>query len=181
MRTRFVLQAGLLACAFAAAAQTAPMSSADYRGARDRIAAEYKAATAVCDKLAGNARDVCREQAKGQEKVASAELEYNRSNQPKDAARLAAAKADAAYRVARERCDDRSGSDKEVCIAEAKTAHTKALADARMRERVGEAREDAAHDKREADRELAKQKCDALTGDAKARCLADARARHAKR
>lgn len=180
MRTRFVLHAVLLACAGPAAAQTPPMSAADYAGARDRIAAEYKAATAACDKLAGNARDVCREQAKGQEKVASAELEYNRSGEPKDAARLAETRADATYRVARERCDERQDRDKEVCIAEAKTAHTKALADAKMRRRVGEAREDAAHDKREADRELAREKCDALTGDAKARCLAEARARDGK-
>jgi hypothetical protein len=181
MKRAFVLPAGVLGCLVAAAAaQAAPMSSADYRGARDRIAAEYKAATAACDKLVDNAKDVCREQAKGREKVASAELEYNRSGQRKDATRLATVKADADFRVARERCDDRSGNDKEVCVAEAKTAHTKALADARMRQRVGEAREDAAEDKREADYQLARERCDALSGDAKAKCLADARARFGK-
>ncbi len=49
-----------------------------------------------------------------------------------------------------------------------------------MRQRVGEAREDAAEDKREADYQLARERCDALTGDAKAKCLADARARFGK-
>lgn len=181
MRIGSAWQAGVLAGAFVAgSALAASMSDADYRGAKERIAAEYKAAAAACDKLRDNAKDVCREQAKGQERVASAELEYNRSGEQKDATRLATEKADAEFRVARERCDDRSGNDKDLCVTEAKTAHTKALADAKMRQRVGEARRDAAEDKREADYNLAREKCDALTGDSKARCLADAKARFGK-
>jgi len=181
MRIGSAWLAGLLAGAFVGgSALAAPMTDADYRGAKERIAAEYKAAAAACDKLRDNARDVCREQARGQERIAGAELEYNRSGEQKDATRLANEKADAEFRVAKERCDDRTGNDQDVCITEAKTAHTKALADARMRQRVGEARRDAAEDKREADHKLAREKCDALTGDSKARCLADAKARFGK-
>ena len=181
MRFRSTGQAAVLVGALlAGSVLAASMSDADYRGAKERIAAEYKAAAAACDKLRDNARDVCRERAKGQERVARAELEYNRSGEEKDATRLATEKADADFRVARERCDDRSGIDKDICVTEAKTAHTKALADAKMRQRVGEARRDAAEDKREADYNLAREKCDALTGDDKARCLADAKARFGK-
>ena len=181
MRFGSAAQVFLLAGAWlAGSALAASMSDADYRGAKERIAAEYKAAAASCDRLRDNAKDVCREQAKGQERVASAELEYNRSGEQKDATRLANEKADAEFRVARERCDERSGNDKDICVTEAKTAHAKALADAKMRQRVGEARRDAAEDKRDADYNLAREKCEALTGDTKARCLADAKARFGK-
>ena len=41
------------------------MTSAEYSAARDRINADYKAAKAQCDKLKGNAEDICEEEAKG--------------------------------------------------------------------------------------------------------------------
>ncbi len=49
----------------------------DYKAAKDRISAEYKADKAACDKFNGNQKDICVEQAKGKEKVALAEAEYN--------------------------------------------------------------------------------------------------------
>ena len=36
-------------------------------------------------------------------------------------------------------CDDRKGRDKDVCVAEAKATHTKALADAKLHKKVGDA------------------------------------------
>src|SRR6476661_6994717 len=84
----------------------ATMSNDEYKATKDRIEAEYKEQKASCDKLKDNAKDVCREEAKGKEKVSRAELEYNRTGDPKDSAKVAMAKADAAYEVAKERCDD---------------------------------------------------------------------------
>jgi hypothetical protein len=158
----------------------APMTRAEYGTVKNRIEAEFKDSKAACNKFTDNVKDVCREEAKAKEKVARAELEYNRSGTPKDAAKLATVRADTAYDVARERCDDRSGSDKAACVGEAKTAHTKALADAKLAQKVGDARRDAADDKREADYNLAKEKCEALAGANKASCLATAKANYGK-
>lgn len=173
-------------CLFVAALFSGPtlyaasMTNDDYRATKSRIEAEYKDAKAACDSSTDNAKDVCREEAKGKEKVARAELEYNRSGKAKDATKLAKTRADANYEVAKEKCDDRSGNDKDVCVKEAKAARTKAMADAKMNAQVGEARKDAAGDKRDAEYNVAKEKCDALSGDSKASCLTSAKARYHK-
>ncbi len=152
----------------------------DYKAAKDRISAEYKADKAACDKFNGNQKDICVEQAKGKEKVALAEAEYNYTGKASDANKVVVEKADAGYAVAKEMCDDKGGNAKEVCMTEAKSAHTKALADAKMNKKVGEARMDAADDKRDADYKIATQKCDSLAGDAKSACVSAAKARFGK-
>ena len=158
-----------------------PMTRAEYGTVKNRIEAEYKDSKAACDKFTDNAKDVCREEAKAKERVARAELEFNRSGTPKDAAKLATIRADTAYDVARERCDDRAGNDKQVCVGEAKAAHAKALADAKLEQKLGAARRDTADDKREADYNLAKEKCEALVGANKTSCLATAKANYDKK
>ena len=59
------------------------------------------------------------------------------------------AKAETTYAVAKERCDDLSGNPKDVCVKEAKAAEVKAKADAKLGKEIGEARKDAAADKRD--------------------------------
>ncbi len=152
----------------------------DYKAAKDRIGAEYKADKSACDKVSGNQKDICVEQAKGKEKVAKAEAEYNYTGKASDANKIAVAKADANYAVAKEMCDDKGGNVKDVCVTEAKSEHTKALADAKMGKKVGEARKDAAEDKRDADYKVATEKCDSLAGDAKAACVSAAKAKFGK-
>ena len=49
-----------------------------------------------------------------------------------------------------------------------------------MHKKVGEARKDAAEDKRDADYKLATEKCDSLAGDAKAACMSAAKAKFNK-
>ena len=68
-------------------------------------------------------------------------------------------------------CDDKGANAKDVCMTEAKATHSKALADAKLDKKVGEARMDAAEDKRDADYKVATEKCDSLAGDAKAACV----------
>jgi hypothetical protein len=65
-------------------------------------------------------------------------------------------------------------------VKEAKAVEVKALADARTTEKVGEAKKDAAEDKRDADYKVAAQKCDALAGNAKDSCIAAAKAQFGK-
>lgn len=176
--TRIAMLSIALACAGLAQAQT--MNPAEYGAAKDRIQADYKVDKAACDRLSGNPKDICQAEAKGKEKVALAELEQRRSGKAEDARKLALAKADAAYEIAKERCDDRKGNEKDVCMKEAKAAETRAKADAKAAEKTGEVRKDAAEDKREADYKVAIERCDSLAGTAKSDCQTAAKARFGK-
>ncbi len=62
-----------------------------------------------------------------------------------------------------------------VCVKQADTVRTTALADAEM----GGARMDAAQNKRAADYKVAVAKCDAMSGDAKSNCIAAAKSEFA--
>lgn len=122
----------IVAALFAGSATfAASMSHAEYAAKKDQISAEFKADKAACDKLEGNNKDVCVEKAKGKEKVAKAELEFNYTGKEADSAKIAVAKADANYDVAKEMCDDKKGNDKDLCVKDAKAMHAKAIAQAK--------------------------------------------------
>ncbi|HET9977237.1 MAG TPA: hypothetical protein VFQ20_07370 [Burkholderiaceae bacterium] len=157
-------------------AQAATMTKADHSAAKSRIGATYKADKAACASLTANAKDVCIEQAKGKEKVARAELEYAYQATTKNQNKVLVAKAEAAYAVAKEKCDDLSGNAKDVCVKQAKAIEAKALAEAKVGKEVNAAITDAAKDMAEAKYKLAAEKCESLTGDAKAGCIAAAKA-----
>jgi hypothetical protein len=167
-----LLTAALLALPVAHAAN---ISKADYQSSKTRVKADYKVDKAACDGQSGNAKDICVEQAKAKEKVALAELEFNHSGKPADQTKVLVAKAESAYAVAKERCDDLTGNPKDVCVKEAKAVETKALADAKLGKEVAEARKDAASEKRDADYKVAAEKCDALSGDAMSSCMSTAK------
>lgn len=156
-------------------AYAATMSKADYEAAKTRISADYKTDKAACGSQTANAKDICIEEAKAKEKVALAELEYGYTGKAGDQNKVLVARAESAYAVAKERCDDKAGNAKDVCIKEAKAIEVKALADAKMGKEIGEARKDAATDKLDADYRVAIEKCDALAGDAKSNCVAAAK------
>lgn len=175
-----IAAAALALFATSGALAAGTMSKTDMASAKDRISADYKADKSMCAKFSGNEKDVCMEQAKGKEKVARAELTHKDTGTQNDANKHAVAKADATYNVAKEMCDDKAGNAKDVCVTEAKSIHTKALADAKMNKKVGEAQKDSAVDKRDADYKLAAEKCDSLAGEAKASCVSAAKARFNK-
>lgn len=169
----------------------ASMSHAEYAAKKDQISAEYKADKAACDKLDGNNKDVCVEKAKGKEKVAKAELEANYKNTAKARSDARIAQADADYEVAKEKCDDMSGNQKDVCVKQAKAAHTKAKADAKVarvdrdatrtaENKRADARQNAREDTRNAQYKVAAEKCDAMTGAAKDQCVKDAKTHYGK-
>ena len=107
-------------------AQASAMTRAEYKAAEDRIGADYKAAKQRCDGLSGNTKDVGEKEAKGNEKIAKPELEAQYKPSDKNRAKIAEAKADAAYDVAREKCDELAGNAKDVCQKDAKAAHSAA-------------------------------------------------------
>ena len=133
-----------IALAFSAGAMAAQgMSKDEYKGGKDKIAADYKSAKAGCDSLLANAKDVCMAEAKGKQKVAKAELEA--SNKPSDKTRytVSIAKAEADYAVAKEKCDDKAGNDKTICVKEAKAAEARAKADAKAQMQTSDANKPA--------------------------------------
>jgi hypothetical protein len=153
--------------------------------------ATYNADKDACKSLSGNAKDICMEEAKGKEKSAKADADAAYENTPKARESARKAHADATYNVAKEKCDDLSGNAKDVCVKQAKAAHTKALADAKVdrvatdesqksAEKTAAVKRDAAEDKRDADYKVAVEKCDALAGAAKDTCVRDAKMRYGK-
>jgi len=161
-------------------AQAATMSKAEYKADKTRISADYKADKAACASLAGNAKDICVEEAKAKEKVARAELEYSYTGKAADQTKVLEAKAKSAYAVAKEKCDDQTGNAKDVCVKEAKAVEVNALSDAKLGKKIGEAKKEASEDKSDANYKVAIEKCDAMTGDAKTSCVAAAKTKFGK-
>ena len=179
---QFKIKTALVLCGMLGmlVAQADAMTRADYQASKTRITTDYKADKAACKTQSGNARDICTEEAKGKEHVARTELAFGYTAKPADQDKLRIAKADAAYAIAKERCDDQTGNAKDVCVKEAKAAKVKALADEKMGAQIRDARTEAADDKRTADYKVALEKCDASTGDAKTACVTAAKAQFGK-
>ena len=165
------------------------MDRAAYNTARQRIGADTKVRLEKCRPLSGNAREVCTKEARGSAVIAQADLDalYRPSEQAHFKARVA--RANVAYEVAREKCDDLAHQPRKVCQKDAKGVHVRAVEDAKVaqvEERAGDtpaaksaavvqARKDAAAERRKADFDAAKARCDAFSGDLQSKCVADAR------
>ena len=102
------------------------MSKDQVKAEKDRISAEAKAAKDKCKDMKGNAKDICMAEAKGNEKVAKAELALKQKDTPKNRQDVAEAKADLEYEVAKEKCDDMKGKEKNACQKDAKAARDQA-------------------------------------------------------
>ena len=195
-----ILALGLSLGAMAQAADT--MSRAEVKDAKAKIEADYKAALQPCDSLTGNPKKVCKVEAKGNRKTALAALDARNDPTPKHQQQAAEAKAEAAYDLAHQKCQEQTGNAKDVCIKEAKAAEVAAKADAKAQmktvdatkdanktitqaankagEKVSDARSDAAADKNDAQYKVEKEKCDALAGAAKDTCMTQAKTRFGK-
>jgi hypothetical protein len=179
---------GFTASAFAA--DTTGMNKDAYKGAKDKLEAQYKADKKACDGQQGNAKDICKAEAKGKDKIAKAELDaqYKPSARADEKVRLA--KADADYDVAKQKCGDMKGNSKDVCRKDAKAAHESAKGQAKAdktaaRNGMNSAaavneRQDAAKDTADAQYAAAKERCDAMKGGAKDRCIAGAKRQFSK-
>lgn len=166
----------------------AALSKDEIKRENDRISAEFKTQKLACDGRSGNAKDICMAEAKGNEKVAKAELDARDKGTPKARQDALVARADANYDVAKQRCDDFAGNTKDVCLKDAKAALTKATADAKLErkttdantaagEKIGDAQAQANKTKREADYKAARERCDSLAGPAKDTCVNEAKSR----
>jgi hypothetical protein len=88
------------------------------------------------------------------------------------------AQADADYKTAKEACKAREGNDRDVCMKEAKAVHVRATADAKAKRKSAAAMADAHEDKNAAYYKVAKEKCDAMSGDSKDACIRDAKMKY---
>ncbi len=141
MKLCSIAAALLLAFAGTAQAQTSPGGAARTQGPggaaptkmdnaeKERIEAAYKADKAQCEAMKDNAKDVCEKEAKGKEKVAKAELAARTNPSERNTRKVEEAKAEAEYDVAKEKCDDMKGNEKDACEKQAKTQRDQARAD----------------------------------------------------
>lgn len=140
---RMTLIAAVAAFSFAGAGLAADMMSKDqYKSEKARIEADGKAAREKCKGMKGNAKDLCMAEAKGNEKIAKAELAAKQKDTPKARYDVAAAKADLEYNVAKEKCDDLKGKDKQSCEKDAKAAHNQAKKQAKAERDAAEGKKD---------------------------------------
>ena len=158
----------------------AATSKADYQSDIAKAEVEYKAASARCKSLAGNAKDVCVAEAKAEQTKAKAyaEARHKGTDKAQQDARIAAAEAD--HDVAKARCGAKAGNDKDVCLKEANAALTSAKVDAKATRQIKDIRKEAAEDKRDAEYKVALERCDAMAGAAKDACRAEAKSRFGK-
>ena len=179
----------LAAASLAAIPPALAMDEAGYGAAKAQIGADYKDHRHRCKDLKANARDVCLKEARGRKKIALADLHARYA--PSDRATYLAqvARADVAYAVAQEKCEDRAGQARAVCKKDAKALHVRALEDAevaRIEARMADtpaardtavavARKKAATERRARDYEAARERCKAMQANARAQCLTDAR------
>jgi len=165
-------------------AALSPAAQADDKTAVDQALAtakaHYKTAEKQCGSLAGNARDVCIAEAKLNRVRAENDAELAHEDSVKNRRGAAENLAKAQYDVARERCDDKGGNLKDVCVQEAKAGLEKSMADARAYEKSADADNEAAKVRRDADFKVELQKCEALAGDAKSACVNRAKAAFGK-
>lgn len=113
-------------CAASAFVSAQTMNKAEYDAAKDRIEMNAKNDKKACDAMKDNAKDVCQVEAKSKEKVEKAELENKYKATPGNARKVEEVKADTAYDIAKEKCEDQAGDAQKVCKADAKAVHERA-------------------------------------------------------
>lgn len=161
-----------------------------HRTESNKAQAMYKNAWDGCKRLQGNARDVCKAEAKGTYEVAKAELAAQLKPTPKRDDEVRTEKAKAAYRLAVQKCGDLKSNAKDVCVKDARTSYVAAQGATRIsraavdrgvnsRKAVTE-RKDAREDDLDAQYAAAKERCEGMSGDAKASCVGDARRKFGK-
>ncbi|WP_426110260.1 BON domain-containing protein [Massilia sp. PWRC2] len=174
------LLAAVLAGAMGASSAAAPTAAlnhdpATYRNVTQKAAADYKMATSACKDMGGNAKTVCMEEAKAARAHTEADAVAQYNNSVAGRARARNAVADADFAVARARCQDASGAEKDSCMANASAVHTAAVADVKADRAVAGANPvTTGVDGDQAARAAALEKC-AQAGGARTGCLIDNR------
>jgi hypothetical protein len=188
-RYKLTLLSAAVGLAISASAMGEAVSESQYRTGKDDISSRHQSEQAACEKLAGNAKDVCGTEANGRELVATAELEAAYAPSAEHRHDASIARANAAYAIANEKCDEFAGNVQDVCRKEAQSAEVAAKADAELTQKTVDANAvasdantaaagEAATKKHDAGYAVAKEKCDSLADGVQATCIAEARKVH---
>jgi hypothetical protein len=132
MHKNLIGLAAALSLVFAGSAFAADaMTREAYKAAKDKIEEQAKADKKACEPMKANAKDICQAEAKAKEKIAKAELDAQNKPGPRADEKIALMKAEGAYEVAKEKCEDQKGKEMAACKKDAKASHDKAKADIR--------------------------------------------------
>jgi hypothetical protein len=107
------------------------MSREDYAIARRTIESETRLALAACRSQQGRAKEVCRAEARGEERIRRAELEALYAGTVAAEARVEQARLKTHYEIARARCTDLFAGERSACLHHAREERSRALAEAR--------------------------------------------------
>lgn len=119
------------------------MTKSQYQSQEKGIEADYKVDQEACNSFSSNAKDICLAEAKGKENIAKSELQVSFKPSTKSRYQASVTKAEADYAVAIERCDDKAGNEKDVCVKEAKSAKIHHIADAKTQMKSKQANAEA--------------------------------------
>ena len=108
------------------------MSPTDYQVAKRAIEADTRLSLARCREASGTARDVCKAEARAEDRIKKAELaaRYHGTVTAMEEVRLARAKA--LYDVARARCSAHPGEQRMDCLRAAREDRNKSIADSKL-------------------------------------------------
>lgn len=183
MKTFPLIFAVVLGCIASSAVLS--VTKLEHTTQKDMIAGVYKVSRDKCNSLKSNAKDICVSEAKGVQSIAKTELESVYEPSARHTERVAMAKGDAAYDIAKERCDDSQGNAKSVCRADAKAIHVKAQDEARVMRVKAEAdkvsagaRKMANKDENEANFKAATARCGSMMGASKDVCISNAKLKY---
>jgi hypothetical protein len=177
------LAAGLAVCTGLSAQVFA---RSDHQARQEAIALRDRSAQAACARLAGQPKSVCFAEADAEDSIARADLAALYRPSAKARHRALVVAADSRLVLAKVRCDDRSGSARNGCVAQALQLHTSARADATARlktfeanamaaEQSAEDREEAASDTFAVRYAAARLQCDGYVDKLRELCLQQTR------
>jgi hypothetical protein len=103
------------------------MSPTDYSVMKKSIESDTRLALGKCRDQESQGRDVCKAEARADERVKKADLEAQYRGTVAAAADARLARAKASYDIAKARCGDQRGEDKLSCLRSARSEKAKAL------------------------------------------------------
>jgi hypothetical protein len=115
------------------------MSLADYLARKKLLSVEHRDARVACGANPSADRDICLAEALGADWIAKADLEVAYRSTPRSRFEASAARAQASFWVARERCTDIARAIREVCLENADATLAGALAGAEAQMKAAEA------------------------------------------
>jgi hypothetical protein len=108
------------------------MSPIDYGAAKKAIESEIRTSLASCRDKEGLDKEVCKAEARADERVRKADLEAQYRGTVAAAADAKLARAKAHFEVAKVKCSDQRSEDRLSCLKSARAEKAKALAEAKL-------------------------------------------------